>query len=235
MHTILEIKNIDVSYKQQKVLENGSLTLKESTLTALLGRNGSGKSTLLNTISGFLKPTKGEISVSGVNIYKSNPATRARLISYLESTPLSPQNITVKELVAFGRYPYLNLFTSLSEKDLTIINFALFQCGLSQFSDRLFNELSDGEKQKVFIARAIAQNTPLIILDEPTSHLDFIARRETIKLLKTLCLKENKTILFSSHEPELCIELADRFVITANHTFSEVNKGEVLKTLINSY
>lgn len=234
MHTILEIKNIDVSYKQQKVLENGSLTLKESTLMALLGRNGSGKSTLLNTISGFLKPTKGEILVSGVNIYKSNPATRARLISYLESTPLSPQNISVKELVAFGRYPYLDLFTSLSESDLTIIHSALFQCGLSQFSDRFFNELSDGEKQKVFIARAIAQNTPLIILDEPTSHLDFIARREIINLLKTLCLKENKTIFFSSHEPELCVELADRFVVTANHTFSEVNKTEVLKTLINS-
>jgi len=234
MNTVLEIQNITIAYSKKNIINNGSLVLKAGSLSALLGRNGSGKSTLLNSIAGFLKPTQGQILICNKNIYKSSAAIKSKLVSYLDSTPLALQNISVKELVSFGRYPYTNLFASLSEIDMQIAHSAIELCGINNLAERYFNELSDGEKQKVLIARAIAQDTPVILMDEPTSHLDFIARKEIVSLLKKLCLEKNKTIIFSSHEPELCIEFANNILITSNNTLKEVSKNEAIQILINS-
>jgi iron complex transport system ATP-binding protein len=234
MNIVLEIQNITIAYRNKSIIKNSSLTLNEGSLTALLGRNGSGKSTLLNSIAGFLKPSNGNIFICNTNIYKCTAGTKSKLISYLDSSQLYLQNIIVKELVAFGRYPYTNLFAAFSENDKLITNSSMELCGINNLAERYFNELSDGEKQKVLIARAITQNTPVILMDEPTSHLDFIARKETIKLLKKLCTEKNKTIIFSSHEPELCMEFANNILITSNNAVKEANKNEALEILINS-
>lgn len=162
-----------------------------------MGRNGSGKSTLLKTIAGLIKPLSGEISLN---------ATVGIVITAFPNL----QNTTVSEMVSYGRLPYQNILAHLSDDDIKAINYAIETVGIKEFSDRKTCELSDGEKQKVMIARAIAQGTDILILDEPSAFLDYPSKVALMQLLSDLSQKTGKAILLSTHDVELAKKYSDR-------------------------
>jgi iron complex transport system ATP-binding protein len=168
-----------------------------------------GKSTLIKTLSGLLPPISGSISYKGVDVLTMNEVERAKLISYVSTKPIEVSNISVEDYISFGRYPYTNWLGMKRREDNLMISKAIELCGVDYLIHRNYQTLSDGEKQRINIARAIAQDTPIIILDEPTAHLDLINKIGVLKLLKTLSADYGKTILFSSHQIEYALQLCD--------------------------
>lgn len=195
---------------------NGQLNVGE--LTCLLGANGVGKSTLLKTLSGFLPIISGDISYhdesSGRTISLTDGTmdgrTRARLIAVVLTQRTNTQNMTVRDLVSMGRAPYTGFWGKLSEADEEIVSNALRDTGMEAFADRQVTQLSDGERQKVMIAKALAQQTPVIFLDEPTAFLDYPSKVEMMQLLLHLCHDHGKTVFLSTHDVEIAIQMADR-------------------------
>lgn len=233
MQQVMKIENLASGFADNTILENISMTLHTSSLICLVGRNGSGKTTLMQTLAGFLKPLSGNVTIDGNDIYSQSPHTRARLISFLESNVSAASLITVEEFIAFGRYPYMGLLAEMSIDDKRMVNEAMQKCGVKDKRNRMFYSLSDGEKQKTCIARAICQDTPFIFMDEPTSHLDFIAKEEVLKLIKEISLASNKCILYSSHDPLASLPFADRFVLTHQKSIREIEKQHLPIALEN--
>jgi cobalamin transport system ATP-binding protein len=216
MNNEINISSLNIGYVNSTVLENINITTSSSKLICLIGRNGQGKSTFLKTISGLLPPLKGSIKFNNKDISSYSEKERAKLLSVVLTTKIDIGNITVEEFIHFGRYPYTNWFGINSKSDQTEIENAIQFCGLNEFKNRKYAELSDGEKQKVNIARAIAQNTPIIVLDEPTAHLDLVNKIEILKLLKELVDKQKKMILISTHQIELALQLCDELWVLNN-------------------
>lgn len=189
--------------------EEINITSEGGKLVALIGRNGKGKSTLLKTIAGNLSPLKGSVMYNGISIHKMDIGALSKVISMVSTNELVVRNISAKSYIAFGRYPYTNWLGMNSDLDEAKINEAIELCDVASLIDRSYDQLSDGERQRINIARAIAQDTPIILLDEPTSHLDLIQRLEILKLLKHLVNEKQKLILFSTHNIEHALQLAD--------------------------
>ncbi len=187
-----------------------SATVSKGELICLIGENGKGKSTLIKTISNNLKPISGKISILSKDISKYNSRELASCISLVLADRISIGMISVYDLVAFGRYPFTNWLAKINQRDQQIINESLEDCGITHLSQRFFSNLSDGEKQKVLIARAIAQQTPIIILDEPLNHLDLINKAEIFSLLKRLCTDKGKAIILSTHQIDLALQASDK-------------------------
>ncbi|MGB0882423.1 MAG: ABC transporter ATP-binding protein, partial [Vicingaceae bacterium] len=205
----INISNLTVGHNKTPLLENINLSSTSVKMIGLFGRNGQGKSTLLKTISGLLPPLNGTFYFDGTDILKLSEKERAKLLSIVSTTQNNVGNITVKDFIAFGRFPYTNWLGINTNEDNIEIDKAIKLCKLDSFVHRNYDELSDGEKQKVNIARAIAQDTPLIILDEPTVHLDLINKVEVLKLLKELSENYNKTIIISTHQIEYALQICD--------------------------
>lgn len=223
-HSILKAENLSVGYQSKKkktvIALNINFELFPGELIGLVGANGIGKSTLLRTITQLQEPLEGFILIdkSPLKSY-SNQLLATKLSLVLTDKSLS-KNLTVFELVSLGRQPYTNWIGKLTEKDISIVNKALDQTQTLDLAQKKCFELSDGQLQKVLIARALAQDTPLIILDEPTTHLDMYHKAYILKLLQKIAKKANKTILFSSHEINLAIQLCDKMlVMTTENTF----------------
>ncbi len=182
-------------------------------LTCLLGRNGVGKSTLLRTLSAFQPPLGGEVMLLGRPLadYSVGELSRTVGVVLTERTALS--NLTVREIVGFGRNPYLGFWGRLSRADREIVDQAVAMVGIEALADRMIQTLSDGERQKVMIAKALAQQTPVILLDEPTAFLDFPSKVETMHLLRRLVGETGKTIFLSTHDLELALQMADRLCL----------------------
>jgi iron complex transport system ATP-binding protein len=211
---ILEASGLAIGYRhagrKPMVLASGlNLILKKGQVTGLLGPNGSGKSTLLRTLSGLQPVIEGTIQVLGNPVISRNVKQTARILSIVLTERIEVRNLSVFEMVGMGRYPHNNWMGRISKADRAIIDQALDQVHLSGYSSQLVDELSDGEQQRVLIARALAQDTPLIILDEPTAHLDLPNRISTMHLLKSLAGETGKSILFSSHDLDLAIMVTD--------------------------
>jgi iron complex transport system ATP-binding protein len=185
-------------------------TFPAGTLTALVGRNGSGKSTLLRVMAGLARPLAGEVLVGGRNVAALQPRQAARMIGFVSTERIRVTNLKVRDMVALGRTPYTDWIGNLSEQDGRAVDGALELVGMAAFADKAVETLSDGEAQRVMIARVVAQDTPVILLDEPTAFLDYIARREVCQLLAGLSHERGKTIIFSSHELALVDEFSDR-------------------------
>jgi len=211
---ILEASGLVIGYhhagrKPTVLASDLDLILKKGQVTGLLGPNGSGKSTLLRTLSGLQPAIEGTIQVLGNPVISRNVRQTARILSIVLTERIEVRNLSVFDMVAMGRYPYNNWMGRISQADRKIIEKALSQVHLSGYASQLVDELSDGEQQRVLIARALAQDTPLIILDEPTAHLDLPNRISTMHLLKSLANETGKSILFSSHDLELALMVTD--------------------------
>lgn len=178
-------------------------------LAMLLGPNGSGKSTLMHTIAGLQTALSGEIRIIGQDAAHTSLAQRAKLLSLVLTERIYSEVMTVEELVAIGRYPHIGYMARLGHEDKRIITEAIKRCRLEDMGTRPLAQLSDGERQRVMVARALAQDTPLILLDEPTAHLDLPSRIELIAMLRQLAHDMQRCILLSTHELDLALSWAD--------------------------
>ncbi len=179
-------------------------------LTCLIGPNGIGKSTLLRTLCAFQEKLGGDIFIEGKEISEYQDKELAKKIGVVLTHRPQIQNMSVEELVALGRSPYTGFWGRLEKEDRNIVSQAMSLTGIGGLKDRMIQSLSDGERQKVMIAKAMAQQTPVIFLDEPTAFLDFPSKIETMQLLRRLCLQSGKTIFLSTHDLELTLQIADR-------------------------
>jgi len=204
---LLQTSNLSVGYGSHVLLENLDLTLNAGNLICFMGPNGIGKSTLIRTLSGLQKQLHGDIKLLSTGEVP-------RQVAVVLTDRISASNMTVSELLAFGRYPYLNWNVKLTNEDHSRIENAIEQVNLQKLIGKQLYELSDGQLQMVMIARALAQDTPIIILDEPTAHLDLNNRVEIMKLLRGLALKTNKAILVATHELDLALQMADEIWLT---------------------
>lgn len=193
---------------------NGAIRSGE--LTCLLGANGVGKSTLLKTLSAFLPKLEGRIVICGKEIGDYADKELAKMIGVVLTTKPDVVNMSVGELVGLGRSPYTGFWGTLSDEDRRIVDEAISLVGISKLSSRMVNTLSDGERQKVMIAKALAQQTPVIYLDEPTAFLDFPSKVDVLRLLKKLTRETGKTIFLSTHDVSLALQIADRIWLMEN-------------------
>lgn len=221
---VFSVKNLEVGYLQKKnrisIAKGINFSLQKGQLIGLVGANGIGKSTLLRTLTGMQPALKGEIFVNGKNLDSYSPFELASQLSVVLTEPPVSKNLTVEELISLGRQPYTNWIGTLSTEDKSAISAAIKATATEEIKDKKCYELSDGQLQRILIARALAQDTPIIILDEPTTHLDLYHTAYILKLLKDLAQKTQKLILFSTHEIDLAIQLTDKLIImtdTATH------------------
>lgn len=217
MKNILTTSNLSIGYKSKKstvtIAENLNLNLVSGKLIALIGANGIGKSTLLRTLTGIQKPLAGNVFLNERNITTYQPLDLAQNLSLVLTEKLPPSNLSVFELVALGRQPYTNWVGTLTQTDIDKVREAMTLTQIEHLAQKKHFEISDGQLQKVLIARALAQDTPLIILDEPTTHLDLLHKVSLFKLLKKLTYETQKCILFSTHDIDLAIQLSDEMII----------------------
>jgi len=207
--SFLEIDNTSIGYSEPLISDiNTSLELGEVCL--LMGNNGIGKTTLIKSILGQNKLLNGEISINGKLIQKLNPNEIASQIAIVFSKAEIPDNYTVTDLISLGKYIHYPYYFKLNEADKKEIDDIIDRLNLTQFRNKKLTELSDGNLQKVFIGRALAQNSPFIILDEPTTHLDEENKLMILSLIRNLAKNEKKMILFSSHDWRLAKEFSDK-------------------------
>ena len=211
METVV-LQDLTIGYhtkEDQKVVAQGlNASLKGGELTCLLGQNGIGKSTLLRTLSAF-QPALGGNVLMGKSLSALTDKERSHLIGVVLTEKPDVRNMTTEELVGMGRSPYTGFWGTLDQDDKTIVAEAIRLVGIEKLQGRMIHTLSDGERQKVMIAKALAQQTPVIYLDEPTAFLDFPSKVETLQLLRRLAKEQEKTIFLSTHDVELAIQMAD--------------------------
>ncbi len=212
--SILNINELSIGYKRKNghlhVCDHLNAEIGSGELICLLGENGSGKSTLIRTLSGFQPAISGEGTILGKNLFSIKEKEMALLTAVVLTDRIDVPNATVEELVSLGRSPFTNLMGRLSKNDKKVVAESIEKCGIRHKANEQLSNLSDGEKQKVFIAKALAQDTPLIILDEPTAFLDLPARVEIIQLLREIAMTSSKSILMSTHDLDLAIQMADK-------------------------
>lgn len=230
---MISLKNLHIGYPAKQnsvsVFENLTTDFLNGELLGLVGNNGIGKSTLIKTIFGTLKPINGEIVLDGRNINSFSLIELSKLISIVLTDKISGFNLTVVDVVASGRIPYLNAFAQLQKEDEAIIEKSLDQIGIANLKFKLMEELSDGQRQKVMIAKSLAQQTPIIILDEPTAFLDYSSKQQLFATLKQLCKEQNKLIIVSSHDLEILFKNADRILHLKEDKSYEFDKAETIK------
>lgn len=213
---MIELNELTVGYGQRTLLEKVSTRITSGQLVALLGRNGTGKSTLLRAMMGLEKPQTGEIRLQGKNITSLKPEKLARKISFVTTDKVRIANLRCKDVVAMGRAPYTNWIGQLQPEDKTRVDEAMRLVGMSDYAEKTMDQMSDGECQRIMIARALAQDTPVILLDEPTAFLDLPNRYELCLLLQKLAQEEGKCILFSTHDLDIALSLCDSIMLIDN-------------------
>jgi iron complex transport system ATP-binding protein len=215
--TILSAQNLSIGYHNKKglsgIAHGINLDLRAGKLIALIGANGIGKSTLLKTLTAIQKPLEGSILLNGKNVADYSAEALAQQLSIVLTESLPPSNLTIYELVALGRQPYTNWLGTLSAEDTGQIEKAIQLTQIGHLIHKKHYEVSDGQLQKALIARALAQDTPLIILDEPTTHLDLLHKVSLLKLLKKLSAETEKCIFYSTHDLDLALKLSDEIVV----------------------
>jgi iron complex transport system ATP-binding protein len=194
----------------RSVVSGIDVSLDGGLFACLVGENGSGKSTLLRTIAGMQRPLSGRALIDGEDVARMTVGERSRRIAVVLTDPVDSGYLTVRGLVALGRYPYVDWKARLSDSDETAVTKALEAIGIGQLADSRVDRLSDGERQKAMIARALAQDTPVILLDEPTAFLDAPRKIEIVSILREVARREGRVVLMSSHDIELALAYADR-------------------------
>ena len=209
----MKLIDLSIGYPQGKssrvVMKGINAELHKGRLTCLIGANGAGKSTLLRTISAFQPKLGGDIIIRDRKLESFSREELARLIGVVLTERPSVQHLTARQMVAMGRSPYTGFFGRLSDEDNAVVTESLRMVGIEHLAERMVHGLSDGERQKMMTAKALAQQTDVIFLDEPTAFLDYGSKVDTLQMLHQLCNVEGKTILLSTHELELALQVAD--------------------------
>ncbi len=210
---LLWVEDLEVGYglgaRRLPLFKELNFSLRQGQLVCLMGPNAIGKSTLLRTLAGLQKPLHGRVCMPGQTVQQPEPEK----IAIVLTDRITSSNLTCRDLVGFGRYPFMGWAASYRPEDSEIIDECLAKVGLSDLANKPLQELSDGQLQMVMIARALAQRTPVLLLDEPSAHLDLNNRLEIMKLLRSLAKDEGKAILISTHELDLALQLADRVLL----------------------
>ena len=214
LNRTIEIRSLSIGYPSGKstkvVAENINASIYQGELTCLLGANGIGKSTLLRTLSAFQPQLAGEIRVQGKDLNAYTNHELSHIIGVVLTDRIDIRNMSVQELISLGRSPYTGFWGGLGKEDKDIVDRAIAQIRIESLAHRMVHTLSDGERQKVMIAKALAQETPIIFLDEPTAFLDFPSKVEIMQLLHRLSRDTHKTIFLSTHDLELALQIADK-------------------------
>ena len=206
------LQSLSIGYSHKVIAADINAQIKGGELTCLIGRNGTGKSTLMRTLAGFLKPLGGSALLDGRDVGRLSPAERSHLISVVLTDRVDIDGMRVKDLVSVGRQPYTGFFGKMSNDDEEVVNKAIADVGMTDFAGRQVNSLSDGERQKVMIAKALAQQTPVILLDEPTAFLDYPSKKEMFQMLSQLCHEQGKAVLVSTHDLDIALPIADSVI-----------------------
>ena len=226
---VLKTKDLHIGYKDKAILPPINVSLEEGSLIALIGPNGAGKSTLFKTLTAHIKAIGGSVELMGKELSEYSSKEKAMLIGLVLTERPDDMFLKVYDVVASGRCPYTNFFGKIEKEDENIIQESLDIVGINQLKNRYFNTLSDGEKQKVMIAKTLAQNTPIIFMDEPTAFIDYPSKIELFSLMKMLTKERNKTIIFSSHDLELLLRYTDDiWLISKGKQLISAKKDELI-------
>ena len=211
---IAETRELTVGYRNRKristVMGRISLQARHGELVALIGRNGTGKSTLLRTLVGLQPPIGGEIMLDGRFLHETGSSELPRIVSFVSTEPVAVKNIRVRDVVALGRFPYTNWIGTRTPADNEAVAAALEAAGMSLLAERSIDNISDGERQRTLIARSLAQDTGLLVMDEPTAFLDLPSRYGIVSLLRSLTREKGKCVIYSTHDLDTAINEADR-------------------------
>jgi len=211
--SVLEIRNVSMSYGDNKIINELNLSVAEGEFIGIIGPNGCGKTTLLNAVSGSMKIDSGTIFIQQCELDKLSPKERARIVSFVPQNPVLPIGFIVEEIVLMGRNPHLGLLDWESAKDIKIVQNALRLSGTTKFKDRLIATLSGGEIQRVFIARALAQESSIMLLDEPTAHLDIGFQTGVLDLVENIRKQSSLTVVAAIHDLTLAAQYCDRLFL----------------------
>jgi iron complex transport system ATP-binding protein len=222
MTGLIAARDLAIGWPGREPLSSGiGVELEAGGFAALIGPNGSGKSTLLRTLAGFQAPLRGEVELCGADVRQLSSEERSRRAACVFTDRYDSGYFSVFDIVAFGRYPYTDARNRLGERDLAAVESAIASVGLARLAARRFSELSDGERQKALVARAIAQDCPLLVLDEPTAFLDAPARVEVFHIARDLARSAGKAVVLSTHDVDHALRYADRlWVMDAGHRFA---------------
>lgn len=225
---VIRLSHLSVGYSPSlPVVSDINAVVRSGQLTCLTGENGIGKSTLLKTLTGFLSKLGGELLLDDREVGTFSQRELARQVSIVLTQKPDIQNLTVEEVAGLGRSPYTGFFGRLHDADRTVIADALAAVGIEPLRHRMIQTLSDGERQKVMIAKALAQQTPAILLDEPTAFLDFPSKAETFRLLQRMAHDRDKLILLSTHDLGLAVRFADCLLEVKDRSLHRVSADEV--------
>ena len=234
---IICLSQLSVGYTlSHPVISDINLELRSGQLACLIGENGIGKSTLLKTLTGFLPKLKGSLLLGNRDIESFSQRELARQVSIVLTQKPDVQNLTIEEIIGLGRSPYTGFFGRLRAEDRKVVDDAIATMGIEKLRGRMIQTLSDGERQKVMIAKALAQETPVILLDEPTAFLDFPSKAETFQSLQRMAHERDKLILLSTHDLELAVRFADSLLEVKKGTLQAVSASEVkasIRTIID--
>ena len=217
---MIKLQHLTVGYGEKAVLSDINQVLNAGQMVCLLGSNGVGKSTILRTLAGFLPPLSGNVLIDGRNLPSLSLSERSKAVSVVLTERVEVPYMKVVDLVGMGRSPYTGFFGTLTKEDRNIVDEAIEMVGISNLAERTIDTLSDGERQKALLAKALAQQTPIILLDEPTAFLDFHAKVSTLRLMLKLAHETNKTIFLSTHDVEMAIQLSDELWIVQDGQIS---------------
>lgn len=206
---MIRFEHLTIGYGQRQLIADVSLDMASRRLVALIGRNGAGKSSLLRVVAGIDAPQGGKVLIGGRDVAAMNPAEKARTVAFVTTQRVRVAHLRCRDVVALGRAPYTDWIGRLGKKDQEIVDSSLKRVGMASYADRTMDQMSDGECQRVMIARALAQDTPVLLLDEPTSFLDLPNRYDLCLLLSRLAHEENKCVVFSTHELDIALTLCD--------------------------
>ena len=225
---IISLSQLSVGYTlSHPVISDINLELRSGQLACLIGENGIGKSTLLKTLTGFLPKLKGSLLLGNRDIESFSQRELARQVSIVLTQKPDVQNLTIEEIIGLGRSPYTGFFGRLRAEDRKVVDDAIATMGIEKLRGRMIQTLSDGERQKVMIAKALAQETSIILLDEPTAFLDFPSKAETFQSLQRMAHERDKLILLSTHDLELAVRFADSLLEVKKGTLQAVSASEV--------
>lgn len=237
--TAIASRNLTLAYQRQIIIDNLDLELPRGRVSVLIGSNGCGKSTLLKAFARLLKPQSGTVILNGSDIQCKPTAAVARELAILPQMPVAPEGISVRQLVALGRYPYQSWMQQWSAEDEAVVARALTRTGLDELAERPVDALSGGQRQRAWIAMTLAQQTPLLLLDEPTTFLDLAHQIEVLDLLRELNRREGKTIVMVLHDLNLACRYADHMVAVHQRTAyaqgkpADILSEELVKTVFD--